>query len=574
VLLTAVSYISADADETCTVGGGGCTDEASITGSALLQRGAARSTSMKAATIDNIDITKPGFNLSSFQHPAALIDTDGEGGADLVGGNRNCRSTSDFGASYRGSVSTTYEGYTCQRWTSQKPHSHSRTPSNYHHAGIGNHNYCRNPDGGAMPWCYTTNPNPDFRWGYCSQIPLCCRMEFDRGASFRGNAATTVSGRTCQKWTDQAPHRHGFATGYGDKGVGNHNYCRNPDGGKSLWCYTTDPNPDYRWEYCSVPICTSPRTCPSICKHPSCRGGSSANGGQYLETRHGKCGNWCGRKYGGVRYCGVGAHYNHIDCGGCRPKLARGEEKAMTLCYMSYHVYSMSHSTSIPRDFSENGDFSEFVEIDRQGYEHPYSSRCHQQESWINSMSTFTPAFCVYLRRVDKQAVLAVKGTTPTSASDLAADIQSVAGGTIPEHAMSVLGNVIENLQQDGYKVLVTGHSLGGYIAEILATTHNLPGMVFQAPGPDSWYNPHNGPYSPSDFNIVNAQQDPFGNLKYTVFYHKKDPVYMDGLRGMRGQGHSVAKMCKRFEPWSMIDITNKNVMSKKREQHGYYYIG
>jgi len=189
-------------------------------------------------------------------------------------------------------------------------------------------------------------------------------------------------------------------------------------------------------------------------------------------------------------------------------------------------------------------------------------------------MSTFTPAFCVYLRRVDKQAVLAVKGTTPTSASDLAADIQSVAGGTIPEHAMSVLGNVIENLQQDGYKVLVTGHSLGGYIAEILATTHNLPGMVFQAPGPDSWYNPHNGPYSPSDFNIVNAQQDPFGNLKYTVFYHKKDPVYMDGLRGMRGQGHSVAKMCKRFEPWSMIDITNKNVMSKKREQHGYYYIG
>jgi len=44
--------------------------------------------------------------------------------------------------------------------------SHSRTIENYPNAGLGHHNYCRNPDGeleGA--WCYTTDPN--VRWEYC-----------------------------------------------------------------------------------------------------------------------------------------------------------------------------------------------------------------------------------------------------------------------------------------------------------------------------------------------------------------------------------------------------------------------
>ena len=31
------------------------------------------------------------------------------------------------------------------------------------------------------------------------------------------------------------------------------NYCRNPDGESTVWCYTTDPNET--WEYCDVPRC-------------------------------------------------------------------------------------------------------------------------------------------------------------------------------------------------------------------------------------------------------------------------------------------------------------------------------
>ena len=57
--------------------------------------------------------------------------------------------------SYRGTISQTSEGLTCQAWSSQTPHGHSRTPEKYPSSGL-DENYCRNPDGepeGA--WCYT-----------------------------------------------------------------------------------------------------------------------------------------------------------------------------------------------------------------------------------------------------------------------------------------------------------------------------------------------------------------------------------------------------------------------------------
>lgn len=67
---------------------------------------------------------------------------------------------------YRGTMNSTISGRTCQRWSAQTPHTHSRTESNYPGAGLGNHNYCRNPDGltgGA--WCFTTDAK--VRWEYC-----------------------------------------------------------------------------------------------------------------------------------------------------------------------------------------------------------------------------------------------------------------------------------------------------------------------------------------------------------------------------------------------------------------------
>lgn len=70
---------------------------------------------------------------------------------------------------YRGEVSETEYGYECQRWDSQQPHSHSRTPERYPNSGL-TENYCRNPDGEPRAWCYTTDPNK--RWQFCD-IPSC-----------------------------------------------------------------------------------------------------------------------------------------------------------------------------------------------------------------------------------------------------------------------------------------------------------------------------------------------------------------------------------------------------------------
>ncbi len=82
-----------------------------------------------------------------------------------------CGCDSVLQSDYRGDISTTVGGYTCQNWESQTPHRHSRTAANYPDKGLGAHNYCRNPDGepgGA--WCYTTDPVK--RWGYCD-VPSC-----------------------------------------------------------------------------------------------------------------------------------------------------------------------------------------------------------------------------------------------------------------------------------------------------------------------------------------------------------------------------------------------------------------
>lgn len=72
---------------------------------------------------------------------------------------------------YRGNISTTVSGKSCQRWDSQTPNSHDYAdalPGNasYHE------NYCRNPWAGevAGPWCYTMDN--DTRWELCD-IPYC-----------------------------------------------------------------------------------------------------------------------------------------------------------------------------------------------------------------------------------------------------------------------------------------------------------------------------------------------------------------------------------------------------------------
>ena len=145
---------------------------------------------------------------------------------------------------YRGCQTKTFSGKTCQNWTSQSPHEHNKVLGE---KGVGDHNYCRNPDGEDTIWCYTTDPSK--RWEFCNPIGEreCDEtMSGEKDEGYRGCQTKTRSGKTCQSWNVQTPHKHTRKNEA--KGTVGHNYCRNPDGEDTIWCYTTDTSK--RWEYC------------------------------------------------------------------------------------------------------------------------------------------------------------------------------------------------------------------------------------------------------------------------------------------------------------------------------------
>jgi len=95
--------------------------------------------------------------------------------------------------------------------------------------------------------------NPDaFDTGcYIEEHPIT--EEMDNGLTYRGLVTSTVSGRTCQNWLDEKPHKTGIKATK-ENGLGNHNFCRNPDDSfKKPWCFTMDPNKEK--EECEIPVC-------------------------------------------------------------------------------------------------------------------------------------------------------------------------------------------------------------------------------------------------------------------------------------------------------------------------------
>ena len=79
----------------------------------------------------------------------------------------------------------------------------------------------------------------------------------DAGLPYVGNRQLTLSGRTCQRWDSQYPHKHEntnperFPEASLSEAA---NFCRNPDNKVTgPWCYTTDP--EVTWETCAIPMC-------------------------------------------------------------------------------------------------------------------------------------------------------------------------------------------------------------------------------------------------------------------------------------------------------------------------------
>ncbi|XP_050751137.1 plasminogen-like [Gymnogyps californianus] len=170
------------------------------------------------------------------------------------------------GEDYRGRIAITESGNACQQWNMQFPHRHGWIPDRYPCKGL-EENYCRNPDGEKRPWCYTINSS--VRWEYCAipqcdgteqgtadvptQVPLPEECYRGKGQSYRGTTSITASGKKCQAWNSMFPHRHEKTPDRFPNADLRENYCRNPDGDNSPWCFTTDPS--MTWEYCNLKRC-------------------------------------------------------------------------------------------------------------------------------------------------------------------------------------------------------------------------------------------------------------------------------------------------------------------------------
>ena len=101
---------------------------------------------------------------------------------------------------------------------------------------------------------------------------------------YRGYQTQTRSGYTCQKWDAQYPHEHTRTSSeYPEGGLEDNNFCRNPDGGPTIWCYTTDASK--RWEACD-PIAETAQEAVNkeVCISASCeeyRGDQTTTRGGY-----------------------------------------------------------------------------------------------------------------------------------------------------------------------------------------------------------------------------------------------------------------------------------------------------
>mmetsp|Transcript_13652 Transcript_13652/g.40268 ORF Transcript_13652/g.40268 Transcript_13652/m.40268 type:complete len:516 (+) Transcript_13652:70-1617(+) len=118
-------------------------------------------------------------------------------GADCAHAASDCYHDKD-GADYRGQVHVTTSGIECMKWTGQFPHQHTLTHQNYPSAGLGGHNYCRNPDGKEdRPFCFTENPA--VRWEYCDvpeAFAACLQNEVPHAVQLQAAIPCYIDGPT------------------------------------------------------------------------------------------------------------------------------------------------------------------------------------------------------------------------------------------------------------------------------------------------------------------------------------------------------------------------------------------
>ncbi|XP_073322346.1 tissue-type plasminogen activator isoform X1 [Pagrus major] len=166
------------------------------------------------------------------------------------------------GEGYRGTWSISHSGAECINWNSTTLRGRRFTARKVDASslGLGNHNFCRNPDSDSTPWCYIYK-GTQIVWEFC-HMPKCPEDKNQEcavasGQSYRGTKSVTKSGSRCLPWDTPILKRKLYNAWRSDaleEGLGSHSFCRNPDGDDGPWCHTYK-NMQLTWELCDVPRC-------------------------------------------------------------------------------------------------------------------------------------------------------------------------------------------------------------------------------------------------------------------------------------------------------------------------------
>lgn len=162
--------------------------------------------------------------------------------------------------------------------------------------------------------------------------------------------------------------------------------------------------------------------------------------------------------------------------------------------------------------------------------------------------------------------VLAFKGTDLDNRQDRLQDLALFLGG---ESSAAIVQPTVSKAKElvEQYGVnLITGHSLGGYLAEIFATNNDLQGIAFCAPGTNG-PNTQLGGSVVKGFHNVNFENDMLGNLMTGKYAHVQWSIYVESV----GYTHGIDHMVDYFN--DKKDMTNMDIQSRSTSYPtGYYY--
>ncbi|XP_077943133.1 tissue-type plasminogen activator isoform X1 [Gasterosteus aculeatus] len=197
------------------------------------------------------------------------------------------------GEGYRGTWSISHSGAQCINWnaTSLRGRRFTARKVDASGLGLGNHNFCRNPDHDSTPWCYIYK-GTQITWDFCS-ITKCPEDDYKEclrgsGRSYRGTASVAKSGSRCLPWDSPAvKHKlnNAWRSDALDKGLGSHSFCRNPDGDAGPWCHTYK-SMQLTWELCDIPKCSRRPSISSTLgpRAPTTNNNNGATCGQRLDN--------------------------------------------------------------------------------------------------------------------------------------------------------------------------------------------------------------------------------------------------------------------------------------------------